>query len=180
MSVKVLSSELAFEGKVFDVRVDHVRLYEGQEARVDVVMHAGAVALIPKDQDDAVWFVRQYRHAVETEMLELPAGTLEKGEEPARTAARECREEIGMAPGRLEDIGGFYLAPGYSDEYMHVFVATDLEPAPLERDPDEIIEIEKLSVQQIRDRLRDGGFKDAKTIAALHMADAALGMLSRS
>jgi ADP-ribose pyrophosphatase len=180
MGFEVLSSELAFQGKVFDVRVDQVRLEESHEFRVDVVVHADAVTFIPIDQDGAIWFVRQYRHATGIHLLELPAGTLEQGEDPARTAARECREEIGMAPGHLEALGGFYLAPGYSNEYMHVFMATDLTPDALARDPDEIIEIKKLGANDVVSLMREGGFQDAKTLAALQMADSIRGILSQS
>jgi len=180
MAIELVSSEVAFEGKVFDVRVDHVRLADGHETRIDLVIHSGAVTLIPVDEDGAIWFVRQYRHATDGYLLELPAGTLEPGEDPVSTAARESREEIGMAPGRLEDLGGFYLAPGYSNEYMYVFLAMDLEPDALAPDPGEIIEIEKLTAQEVVAQIRGGGFQDAKTLAALQLAETALGILSQS
>ena len=180
MTIEVVSSQVAFEGKVFDVRIDQVRLSDGHETQIDLVIHSGAVTFIPKDDDGAIWFVRQYRHATGGYLLELPAGTLEQGEHPADTAARECREEIGMAPGRLQELRGFYLAPGYSNEYMHLFLATELVPDPLPRDPGEIIEIEKLSAQEIRAQIRGGGFQDAKTLAALQVAEIKLGILSKT
>lgn len=180
MAFELVSSEVVFEGKVFDVRVDRVRFPDGHETRLDIVVHSGAVTLIPRDQDGAIWFVRQYRHAAGGHLLELPAGTLEPGEDPATAAARECREEIGMAPGRLDDLGGFYLAPGYSSEYMHVFLATDLKPDPLAPDPDEILEIQKLAEQEVVDQIRGGGFQDAKTLAALQLAGKGVGIVSRS
>jgi len=179
MAFDLVSSEVVFEGKVFDVRIDQVRFPDGHETRLDLVVHSGAVALIPRDEDGAIWFVRQYRHAASGHLLELPAGTLEPGEEPASAAARECREEIGMAPSRLEDLGGFYLAPGYSSEYMHVFLATDLKADPLAPDPDEILEIQKLSQQEVVAQIRGGGFQDAKTLAALQLAGIGLGIPSR-
>lgn len=180
MAIELVSSKVAFEGKVFDVRVDQVRLADGHETRIDLVIHSGAVTLIPVGEDGAIWFVRQYRHATGGYLLELPAGTLEPGEDPVSTAAREAREEIGMAPGRLEDLGGFYLAPGYSNEYMYVFLAMDLEPDALAPDPGEIIEIEKLTAQEVVAQIRGGGFQDAKTLAALQLAETALGILSQS
>jgi ADP-ribose pyrophosphatase len=180
MAIEIISSEIVFEGKVFDVQIDQVRLANDHEARIDLVIHAGAVTLIPVAEDGSIWFVRQYRHATGGHLLELPAGTLEPGEDPATTAARESREEIGMAPGRLENLGGFYLAPGYSNEYMHVFLATDLKPDALAPDPDEIIEIEKLTPQEVRVQIEDGGFQDAKTLACLQMAETAYGILSKS
>jgi ADP-ribose pyrophosphatase len=180
MSIEVISSEVIFEGKVFDVQVDQVRLANGHETRIDVVTHSGAVTMIPIDEEGSIWFVRQYRHATGGILLELPAGTLEQGEDPATTAARECREEIGMAPGRLENLGGFFLAPGYSNEYMHVYLATDLKPDALEPDTDEVIEIEKLTVQEVKAHIREGGFQDAKSLACLQLAEAKLGILSQS
>ena len=180
MAFELISSEVVFKGKVFDVRVDQVRLADGHETRIDLVIHPGAVTLIPRDEDGTIWFVRQYRHATGGYLLELPAGTLEQGEDPASTASRESREEIGMSPGRLEDLGGFFLAPGYSNEYMYVFLATDLEPDALALDPDEIIEIEKLTVQEVVAQIRNGGFQDAKTLAALQLAETARGILSQS
>ncbi len=180
MAIEVLSSEVVFEGKVFDVQIDQVRLANDHEARIDLVIHSGAVTLIPIGEDGSIWFVRQYRHATGGHLLELPAGTLEPGEDPASTAARESREEIGMAPGQLDHLGGFYLAPGYSNEYMHVFLATDLQPDALAPDPDELIEVEKLTPQKVRTQIKDGGFQDAKTLACLQLAEAMRGILSKS
>ena len=153
---------------------------DGHETRIDLVIHPGAVTLIPREEDGTIWFVRQYRHATGGYLLELPAGTLEQGEDPASTASRESREEIGMSPGRLEDLGGFFLAPGYSSEYMHVYLATDLVPDPLARDSDEIIEIEKLTPPEVVAQLHGGGFQDAKTLAALQLAGKELGTQPRS
>ncbi|MEE9216589.1 MAG: NUDIX hydrolase [Anaerolineales bacterium] len=180
MAIEVLSSEVVFEGKVFDVRIDRVRLANDYETRIDLVIHPGAVTFIPIGKDGLIWFVRQYRHATGSHLLELPAGTLEQGEEPATTAARECREEIGMVPGQLDNLGGFYLAPGYSNEYMHVFAATDLKPDALVPDPDEVIEIEKLTAQEVMAHVKDGEFQDAKTLACLQLAELKLGIFSKS
>ena len=180
MGTELLSSETVFEGKVFDVRVDDVRLPNGHRTRIDLVIHAGAVTFIPLDGEGSIWFVRQYRHATGGHLLELPAGTLEPGEDPAATAARECREEIGMSAGKLEVLGGFYLAPGYSNEYMHVFLATDLKPDALERDADELIEVVKMPVSQIVAQIHSGTIQDAKTLAALHMAQRELGIRANS
>ena len=180
MAIEVLSSEVVFEGKIFDVQIDQVRLANDHETRIDLVIHSGAVTLIPVGEDGSIWFVRQYRHATGGHLLELPAGTLEPGEDPASTAARESREEIGMAPGQLDHLGGFYLAPGYSNEYMHVFLATDLQPDALAPDPDELIESLKLTPQEVRAKIKDGGFQDAKTLACLQLAETKHGILSES
>ena len=116
-----------------------------------------------------VWFVRQYRHPAGIELLELPAGTLDADENPAECAARELREEIGMAAESLVEIGSFFLAPGYSTEYMYVFLARELSPAPLAADEDEDLAPERIEAGRALEMVRDGSFQDAKTIAALHL-----------
>jgi len=180
MAIEVLSSEVVFEGKIFDVQIDQVRLANDHETRIDLVIHSGAVTLIPVGEDGSIWFVRQYRHATGSHLLELPAGTLDPGEDPASAAARESREEIGMAAGQLDNLGGFYLAPGYSNEYMQVFLATDLRPDALAPDVDEVIEIEKLTPQEVTTQIMGGGFQDAKTLACLQLAETMRGILSKS
>ena len=165
--MELIRSERVFQGRAFGVRVDQLRRPDGEITRIDLVEHVGAVALLPVGQDGLIWFVRQYRHPAGKRLLELPAGTLEPGEPPEECARRECREEIGMAPGRLERLGGFYLAPGYSTEYLHVFMAADLQPSPLPGDEDEDLEIERLGLVQALQRMRRGEIEDAKSLAAL-------------
>jgi ADP-ribose pyrophosphatase len=169
MSFQVVHSSRVYEGKVFDLRVDIVRNPEGREMQVDIVEHSGAVVILPFDSDGKLWFVRQYRHPTEKVLLEFPAGTLENGEDPRECAIRECREEIGMMPGEIAELGGFYLAPGYSTEYLHVYSATDLSPSPLEPDADEAFEIERLSLEQIRAKIDSNEIEDAKTLASLYL-----------
>jgi ADP-ribose pyrophosphatase len=125
--------------------------------------------MIPLDQDGMVWFVRQFRHPAGIELLELPAGTLDADETPAECAARELREEIGMAAESLIEIGSFFLAPGYSTEYMYVFLARELSPAPLAADEDEDLAPERIEAGRALEMVREGRFQDAKTIAALHL-----------
>jgi ADP-ribose pyrophosphatase len=115
-------------------------------------------------------FVRQYRHAAGLDMLELPAGTLDKGEDPESCAKRELREETGMAAGELMPLGGFYLAPGYSTEYMHVFMATDLHADPLEADADEFLSVEYLPIVEALAMCERGEIPDAKSLAAFLFA----------
>ena len=165
--MELIRSEHVFQGRAFAVRVDQLRRPDGETTRIDLVEHVGAVALLPVGQDGLIWFVRQYRHPAGKQLLELPAGTLEPGEPPEECARRECREEIGMAPGRLERLGGFYLAPGYSTEYLHVFLAADLQPSPLPGDEDEQLEIERLGLEQALQQMRRGEIEDAKSLAAL-------------
>jgi ADP-ribose pyrophosphatase len=144
MDVQILESDTVYRGRSLSVRRDRVLLPgPGRQATtLDVVVHSGAVTLVPFDADGFVWFVRQYRHAVSAVLLELPAGTLEQGEPPEQCAARECREEIGMAPQRLEHLGEAFLAPGYSTEYMRRLATA--RSLPLSADSDEQI-TERLS-----------------------------------
>lgn len=170
MSVEIISSSVEFNGKIFDIQVDRLRLASGHEMRFDYLVHPGAVTLVPLDGQGRIWFVRQYRHAVGAELLELPAGTLEPDEPPEDTALRECREEIGMRPGKLEHIGGLYMVPGYSSEHMQIYLATELEPDPLPADQDELLEITQLPLDQVRTQLHDGRIQDAKTVAAIALS----------
>ncbi len=170
MSIEVISSTLEFRGKIFDVQVDQLRLPSGQQMRFDYLVHPGAVTLVPFDRQGRIWFVRQYRHAVGTELLELPAGTLEPGEPPEDTAGRECREEIGMRPGKLTPIGELYMVPGYSSERIQIYLATELEPDPLPRDKDELLQVTQLPLDLVRDQLHDGSIRDGKTVAALALS----------
>jgi ADP-ribose pyrophosphatase len=167
MHYETVYSEKKYAGKAFDVRRDQVRLPDGQVAQLDIVEHVGAVTLIPIDETGAIWFVRQYRHATGKDLLELPAGTIEFGEPAEQCARREIREEIGMAAGELKKVGEFFLAPGYSTEYMHVFLATGLYPDPLPGDSDEFLSIVQIPIQQAYQMAKDGEIQDAKSLAGL-------------
>lgn len=170
MPFETLSSETAFTGRIFGVRRDQVRLPDGKLAYLDVVQHKGAVTLVPLDDQGYVWFVRQYRHAVGQELLELPAGTLDEDEQPETCALREIREEIGMSAGQIQKIGEFYLAPGYSTEYMFVYLATGLLSDPLQADEDEFLSVERIPVEQVFDLALAGKVRDSKSLAALFLA----------
>src|SRR5690606_20871996 len=132
-----VSSRRVMRGRVFSVRRDVVRLPDGRHVRREVVEHPGAVVVAPLLDDGRILFVRQYRYAAGRHLVELPAGTLEPGEDPAATAARELQEECGCRAGRLEPLGTFYSAPGFCTELLHAYAALDLVPAVAEPDPDE-------------------------------------------
>jgi ADP-ribose diphosphatase len=170
MTFEVISSDKKYSGRALALRVDRVRLADGKETGLEIIEHRGSVVMVPVDTDGGIWLVRQYRHAAGREILELPAGTLEAGENPARCAGRELREEIGMAAGNLTRIGGFFLAPGYATEFMHVFLAGNLHPDRIPGDEDEILRPEKISLMELRQRLEAGNLEDAKTVAALAIA----------
>jgi 8-oxo-dGTP pyrophosphatase MutT (NUDIX family) len=122
------------------------------------------------DAEGNLLFVRQYRHAAGMDLLELPAGTRDGDEPFEECAAREIREETGMEAGMLTHVGSFYLAPGYSTEYMGVFLATDLKLNPLEADDDEFLSVEKMPVKEALQMAERGEMPDAKTLAALLLA----------
>jgi len=170
MAFETLESELMYQGRAFDIRRDKVRLPDGRTTLLDVVEHIGSAVIVPVDDDGNLYFVRQYRHAARLDMLELPAGTLEPGEDPLVCAKREIREETGMAAGNIREIGGFYLAPGYSTEFMRVYLATDLRHDPLEADADEFLSVEKISTAKAMQLAESGGLPDAKSLAALLLA----------
>jgi len=167
MAFETVRSEKKYRGKAFDVRQDLVRLPDGQTVSLDIIDHVGAVTLIPVDENGLIWFVRQYRHATGKLLLELPAGTLEAGEQPEACALRELREETGMACSHLLKVGEFYLAPGYSTEYMYIFKATGLYPSPLPGDPDEFLSIEKIPLEQAFQMAVKGEIQDSKSLVGL-------------
>jgi ADP-ribose pyrophosphatase len=169
MKYSVVSSEKVFEGKVFTVRIDELEKETGEKMRIDVVEHGGAVVLIPMDESGDLLLVRQYRHPTGTYILEFPAGTLDVGESPEECAIRECREEVGMAPGTIKNLGGFFLAPGYSTEYLQIYLATDLSEAPLPQDLDEDLTVERLPADELLEKIKLGEVQDAKTIAGMMM-----------
>ena len=170
-----IKSETLFKGRAFTIRRDLLRTPDNRETQFDIVDHGGSVVILPLDQDGNILFLRQYRHAAGLELLELPAGTRDGDEEPLACAGREIREETGMAAGRLEPMGGFFLAPGYSTEYMYVFLATQLTQSPLKADPDEFLTLVKIPVQQALEMAQAGQFPDAKTLAAICLARPHLG-----
>lgn len=170
MDFKTISSEILYTGRAFSVRKDRVRLPDEREASLDIVVHTGAVTLVPVDDQGQVLFVRQYRHAAGKEILELPAGTIDPGEEPLVCALREIREETGMAAEKMELLGDFFLAPGYSTEHMYVYLATGLREDPLQQDEDEFLSVEKISLDQAFEMAETGALEDAKSIAALMLA----------
>ncbi len=163
-------TRVAWQGRLLTVHVDTVRLPDGHVSTREVIAHPGAVAMVPIDADGCVLLVRQWRHAAGQALLEIPAGTLEAGEEPAACAARELMEEIGYRPGLLTPLHAIFLAPGYSTERLHLFVAEALTPERLAHDADERIEVVRLSWADVDARLASGGFVDAKSVAGLCLA----------
>jgi ADP-ribose pyrophosphatase len=170
MPFEVIESKKKYTGKVFDVRRDKVSKMDGGVMELDIVEHRDSVTIIPLDQKGNIWFVRQYRHPAGEFLLELPAGVVEPGETQDECANREIQEEIGMRGDRLEELGSFYLVPGYSTEFMYVFLARDLLPSSLEGDEDEIIVVEKIPLDDAYRMAEKGLIKDVKSLGALMLA----------
>ena len=169
-SFEFLRSEVLMKGRAFTIRRDYLKTPDGRETKFEIVEHGGSVVIVPVDADGNMLFVRQDRHAAGMDMLELPAGTRDGDEPFEECAAREIREETGMEAGTLKHVGSFYLAPGYSTEYMGVFLATDLKHNPLEADDDEFLSVEKIPVKEALAMAERGDMPDAKSLAALLMA----------
>ncbi|MBP7686390.1 MAG: NUDIX hydrolase [Thermoflexales bacterium] len=168
----VLASERIYEGRLINLRVDQIRTAAGVESVREIVEHPGAIALIALDDAGRVLLVKQYRHAVRTVTLEIPAGILELGEEPAAAAQRELREETGYRAERLERLGGIHTAPGFSTEYIHFFMATRLVLDRLAMDDDEVIDLLRLPLADAIDLIRAGQIDDGKTVSGLLLAQA--------
>jgi ADP-ribose pyrophosphatase len=169
--VERLSHERVYDGKVFDVDRDRVRMPNGREVTVDVVRHPKSVVLVPVPSPGHVILVRQFRYAVNAFLWELPAGSVDEGESPEQAARRECHEEIGLVPETIVRLAAMYPTPGYCDEEMVFFRVSNLEE-PTEAaamDEDEDIEAKTFELREARDMVRRGEITDMKTVAGLAM-----------
>ncbi len=170
MPFELIKSEPLLQGRAFKIRRDTLKTPDGRETRLEIVEHGGSVVIVPLDEQNNLLFVRQYRHAVGGDLLELPAGTRDEEEPFEQCAAREIREETGMEAGKLQKIGEFYLAPGYSTELMGVFLATELRSNPLQADDDEFLQVEKIPLKKAFEMAEQGDMPDSKSLAALLLA----------
>ena len=164
---RTLSSRLLHEGRHFSFLSDEVELPDGRRTHRDIVRHPGAVAIVPMLSEDEVALVRQYRYAAGKALLEIPAGTLEPGESPLECAARELREETGYEAGEIEELLSCYMAPGYSSEVIHFYVARGLVEVGGEQELDEIINKEILRLSEVLRMILENTIEDAKTIVGI-------------
>ncbi|HEU4714476.1 MAG TPA: NUDIX hydrolase [Pyrinomonadaceae bacterium] len=171
---KIISSQKVFEGRVFNVTVDTVREGELTYQR-EVVHHHGSAVILPVFDDGTVALVRQYRHPAVRFLLEAPAGTLEDGERPDVGAARELEEELGLTAGRMDKLSEFFVSPGFCEEKMWVFLATDLTQGPQRLEEDENLEVVRLPIAEALEMITSGEIQDAKTIIALLLAAPRVG-----
>lgn len=170
-----IRSELIYSGKIFNVFRDEVKLPNGRSAYRESVDHNGAVAIVPLDMDDVI-LIRQFRYSTGEELLEIPAGKLNKGEDPENCARRELEEEIGYTAGKIKKVMEFFLAPGYSNELLHLFIAWDLDKSSQNLDGDEFVKIERYPKKNIIELVMNRKVRDAKTIIGLCMLKDYMGV----
>jgi ADP-ribose pyrophosphatase len=174
---EILASTDIYKGRIFDVRIDDVRNGDDEYKR-EVVIHRGSAVIVPVFEDNTIAMVRQYRHAAGEYLLEIPAGSLDKGEtSPEACAHRELEEEIGVVAERVEEITSFYVSPGFLTEKMYVYLATGLTETSQNLEIDEILEIERHSFPEAFDLIRDGGIRDAKTMLGLILSGPRFGYI---
>jgi ADP-ribose pyrophosphatase len=167
MQETIVDTQDIFDGRVVHLLLHKVRLPDGEYSKREVVEHPGAVAIVALDDQQNVLMVRQFRLPAGKILYEIPAGTLEDDEAPEVCASREMREETGYKPANLESLGGFYTAPGYTTEFIHLFYATGLSEARLEQDVDEFIELERMPFSKALEMIEQGEIVDGKTILGL-------------
>lgn len=164
---KLLNSELIYEGKVINLKRCTVELENGATALRELVEHRGGVAVLAIDDEDQVLFVRQFRFPLDQVVLELPAGKLEKGEEPGSCGRRELEEETGYTCGSYSSLGQVFPTPGYTSEILHLYLAGDLTPSSQHLDADEFLTVEKIPFEKALDMCLSGEIKDAKTLVPI-------------
>ena len=164
---KTLTSQLIYEGRAVKLRVDTVQMPSGRETAREIVEHDDCVAIIAIDAENSVLLVRQFRKPIEKELLEIPAGGIDSGEDAVAAVRRELQEETGYLPGKVEKLGGFYSAPGYCTEYLYLYLATDLTSSQLYAEDTENIRLIRVPVSQIPELITSGRICDAKSIAGL-------------
>jgi len=177
---EVLSTNVLQSYRIFTIVEQELRLPSGRTVVRQVVKHPGAVVIIPQLEDSRLVLIAQYRFAVGETLLEFPAGTLETGEAPLDCARRELIEETGYRAEHWRALGIMYPSPGFCDEKQYLFVATGLVPKQAAGDEDEILEVKRLTVQEVERAMADGALVDAKSIAAYARATLQGALAGRS
>jgi ADP-ribose pyrophosphatase len=168
----IVGQEYPYKGRILDLRIDTVLFPSGSRKVREVVEHKPAVALIAVDNEGKMILVSQYRHAVDAEILEIPAGIIEEGEKPEYTAVRELQEETGLKPAKVEHLADFWTSPGYSTELIYLYFVSDFTNSKLPEDDDEFIKVKRFTSQEIADMIRSGKIRDGKTIMAYYWYEA--------
>ncbi len=171
---QIVSSKEVFRGRIFDVTIDTIR--EGDKTyQREVVHHPGSAVIIPIFDDGTIALVRQYRHPAVRYLLEAPAGTLKREEVPEEGAARELEEELGFVAGRLEKLSEFFVSPGFCEEKMWVYLATELTETKQQLEDDEVLEVVRIRFSQALSMITSGEIEDAKTIIGVMLAAPRVG-----
>ena len=164
---KTIKTEKIFNGKIVNLRVDEVLLENGNKSTREIVEHNGAVAILAINEKGKIFLVKQFRKPFEKELIELPAGKLEPEEKPEECAIRELEEEIGYRPKKIEKLNSIYTSPGFSNEEIHIFLASDLEKTKIHRDEDEFMDVMEVSLEEIKKMIDNEQIHDAKTIVGI-------------
>lgn len=167
---KTITSEKKFEGRIFDVRVESVELPEGKTGYRELVDHPGGVGIVALTKENKILMVRQYRKAIEKEILEIPAGKLEKNEDPLECGKRELEEETGYKADELVSLGFLYPSPGFANEVTHLYLAWGLEKGEVNPDDDEYLDILEVSYEEIYSKIMNNEICDAKTVIGFFKA----------
>ena len=166
-SEKTLSTEVIFEGRAVRLRVDTIETVDGRTSTREIVEHGDCICVVAVDNDDNLLLVKQFRTPLKRELLEIPAGGIDDGEDAEAAVIREMQEETGFRPQKLERLCGFYSSPGFCDEYLHLYLATDLGTGRLYAEDTAGIELVRVPVVQILELVASGRIEDCKTIAGL-------------
>jgi ADP-ribose pyrophosphatase len=171
MAAELIARTTIYKGRIFQLEIDVVKLPTGHTVDMEIVRHPGSVVLLPIPEPGKIILIRQYRYTIDKWIWELPAGSLKPNEDPDKAAARECEEEIGLAPGKVTRLRGYYPTPGFCDEVMIYYRCEDLRsPAPdstAKKDDDEEIEPRTFTLDEARALVLSGEIVDLKTLAGL-------------
>ncbi|WIV10979.1 NUDIX hydrolase [Proteiniborus sp. MB09-C3] len=167
---KTMKSEKIYEGKILSLRIDTVELPDKKYSKREIVEHPGAVAIVPITNEGEIVFVKQFRKATETVLLEIPAGKLEINEQPVECAIRELKEETGLYSENIEYILDYFSSPGFTNEKIHIFIASEVINGEATPEEDEYIDVVKINIDEAINMIKDGTIKDGKTIIGVYMA----------
>ena len=168
---ETMSSEMVYNGKIVNLRVDTVELPKQRYSKREIVEHPGGVGIIALTEENEVIMVRQFRKPIEDCVLEIPAGKLDAGEDPKMCAIRELKEETGYEAENMEFQVDFYSSPGFTDEKIHIYFATGLKNGKAEPDENEYIDIEKYKIEELVQMIKDNDINDAKSIISILYVD---------
>jgi len=167
---KQVKTQTPYKGIIVNIRRDVAEMKNGALVNREVVEHPGGVGIVPITGDNKVLMVRQYRYPMEKELLEIPAGKLERGENPLECAIRELSEETGCSAGRIVDFGAIYPSPGYCGEVLHIYLALDLQAGEMHPDENELLSVEAVGIDELIDRIMKNEIPDAKTVIGIMKA----------